>query len=75
MSRPPIVSLALRREEVSALVGLSLSSVQRLIARGEFPAPRKVGSRSVAWSRAEVEAWFASRPVSDLPPPPPRSTP
>lgn len=64
--------LALRRPAVCELVGLSSATIVRLVARGEFPAPRKIGDRSVAWSRAEVEQWFASRPVSDLMPVPRR---
>ena len=63
-------SLGLRREEAAQLVGLSPATMQRLIVRGEFPAPRKLCDRSVAWSRREIEAWFDSRPVSDLLPPP-----
>jgi prophage regulatory protein len=64
--------IALRKPAVCALVGLSPATIVRLVARGEFPAPRKIGDRSVAWSRAEVEQWFASRPVSDLMPVPRR---
>jgi prophage regulatory protein len=64
--------LGLRKPAVCELVGFSPATLVRLVARGEFPAPRKIGDRSVAWSRAEVEQWFASRPVSDLMPVPRR---
>ena len=73
MTRQAIVPLGLRRDEVSSLVGLSNATVHRLVARGEFPPPRKLGERSVCFIRSEVEAWLAARPVSDILPPPQRS--
>ncbi|MBL7099977.1 MAG: AlpA family phage regulatory protein [Alphaproteobacteria bacterium] len=33
----------------------------RRIRRGEFPAPIRVGSRNVAWLKAEIDAWQAER--------------
>jgi len=34
----------------------------RDIRAGRFPAPIEIGANSIAWYRAEVEAWKASRP-------------
>jgi prophage regulatory protein len=68
-SKPPSDSLALRSPELCALVGVSPRTVHRLVARGEFPPPRKLGDRCVAWLRSEVETWLAARPISDIPSP------
>jgi prophage regulatory protein len=62
-------SLVLRRRDVTALIGVSDATIVRLVARREFPAPRKLGERSVGWLRTEVETWVAARPISDIPSP------
>jgi predicted DNA-binding transcriptional regulator AlpA len=36
--------------------------VAEMVARGEFPAPRQLSARRIAWRRSEVTAWVASRP-------------
>jgi len=41
--------------------GLSRSSIYAMVARGEFPAPIKIGSRSVAFIDREVDCWIADR--------------
>jgi prophage regulatory protein len=51
----------LRLPEVSRLVGLGRSSIYRLVSLGAFPAPRKLGTRSVAWLQSEVETWIDAR--------------
>ena len=51
----------LRRKEVEAIVGLSRSSIYELIARKQFPAPIKLGLRSVGWLRHEVVAWVEAQ--------------
>lgn len=48
-----------------ALVALGYASnrvtLNRRIKRGEFPAPIRIGSRSVAWLKREIDAWEAER--------------
>ena len=51
----------LRLPQVINATGLPRSSLYAKIAEGEFPAPIKLGQRSVGWSAAEVEAWIDSR--------------
>lgn len=53
----------IRRPEVSRRTGLSRTSIYRLVQSGQFPAPRQLGSRSVAWVDTEVSAWIDSRPA------------
>jgi prophage regulatory protein len=50
----------LRLAEVSTMIGLKRSSIYRYVADGQFPAPIKVGERSVRWKLADVLAWRAS---------------
>jgi len=56
--------------DVSAAVSLGETTIQRMIREGEFPAPRQLSGRRVAWLVREIEEWAENRPVSDLPPPP-----
>ncbi|WP_371827392.1 helix-turn-helix transcriptional regulator [Cupriavidus sp. KK10] len=66
MIRPFYVDLP----TVAAIVSLSETSVQKLVREEQFPKPRTVSSRRVAWLVREVEEWAEARPVSDLLPPP-----
>ena len=51
----------LRLPEVKAMTGLSKSSLYALIKEKSFPAPVRLGARSVAWVRSEVRQWAAER--------------
>ncbi|WP_084416302.1 helix-turn-helix transcriptional regulator [Massilia alkalitolerans] len=61
--------LYLELEAVAGVVALAATTVQRLVRQGEFPKPRQLSGRRVAWLVREVEEWAEQRPVSDLPPP------
>jgi prophage regulatory protein len=47
----------LRLSEVITMVGLGRSSIYRYVREGRFPAPIRVGERSVRWKLADVLAW------------------
>jgi prophage regulatory protein len=51
----------LRLPEVKALTGLSKTSLYGLIRERSFPPPVRLGARSVAWVRSEVNQWAADR--------------
>jgi prophage regulatory protein len=53
----------LRLDEVKRRTGLSTSEIYRREAAGEFPTPRKIGMRVVAWYSSDVSAWIKSRPM------------
>ena len=53
----------LRLPAVLARVGISRSTLYRLVQSERFPAPRRLGPNSVGWWEAEVEAWVVSRAV------------
>ena len=46
---------------VLALLIVSKSTLYNLIKAGEFPPPKKIGTHTARWSRAEVDAWIASK--------------
>jgi len=54
-------SKLLRLPSVKERTGFRKSHLYEMIRRGEFPAPLKIGRRSVAWDSAAVEAWIRSR--------------
>ena len=56
-------------DQVAAYLSLSTSSIERMVRKGEFPAPRQLSGRRVAFLVKEVDEWLNTRPVSDQPPP------
>ncbi|MGF6347937.1 helix-turn-helix transcriptional regulator [Variovorax sp. W2I14] len=62
--------LYLDKQAVAEFVSLSETTVEKLVREDEFPKPRVLSGRRVAWLVREVEEWAEARPVSDLPPPP-----
>lgn len=51
-----------RLPKVMERTSLSRAHVYALMQRGEFPKPRKVGKRAVAWRSDEVDSWIEGRP-------------
>lgn len=51
----------LRRRDVEALTGMARSTLYKLVASGEFPAPVKLTKRAVAWPSDVVRAWIDAR--------------
>ncbi|WP_420009723.1 helix-turn-helix transcriptional regulator [Xanthomonas sacchari] len=50
----------MRLHEVLAATGLTVGSLYRAMAAGNFPVPVRVGRR-VTWRRGEVHAWVDSQ--------------
>ena len=59
---------------------LGKSTVYRWVLQGSFPAPVKLGPKSIRWKSGDVDGWIAGLPAGGvdavdaplLPPPPPR---
>ncbi len=51
----------LRLPQVQALVGLSRSQVYKLMAEGNFPASKKIGTRIAVWLSSDIQAWQQAR--------------
>lgn len=64
LPNPTIDTSILRLPGVIAHTGLSRSSVYSGVKRGTFPAPIKLGERSVGWLTSEIMAWIESRKVA-----------
>ncbi|MCC7288063.1 MAG: AlpA family phage regulatory protein [Burkholderiaceae bacterium] len=54
----------LRLPAVVQLTGLGRSTIYRLVAAREFPAPVRVARRAVAWRRADLDRWGETRQAS-----------
>jgi prophage regulatory protein len=46
---------------VVAITSWSRTSINRLIQKGDFPTPLKLGPQKIAFRESEVRAWVASR--------------
>jgi predicted DNA-binding transcriptional regulator AlpA len=57
----PREPIGLSREEAATFIGISATSFERLVDRGEMPQPRKVLGRLI-WAASEIEAAFLRLP-------------
>ncbi|MFC0278617.1 helix-turn-helix transcriptional regulator [Falsigemmobacter intermedius] len=53
-----------RLPAVMQVTGLSKASIYLGIKKGTFPAPVKLGERSVGWPSEAIEGWVKSRPTA-----------
>ncbi|MDE0237493.1 MAG: AlpA family phage regulatory protein [bacterium] len=51
----------LRRRDVCARYGISTTTLHRWVSGGEFPAPVRLGGRSVRWRVSDLDRWEAER--------------
>ncbi len=47
--------------KVKELTGLSRSSIYDYMQKGIFPKQYKIGVRSVAWKKADIQQWIDAR--------------
>jgi prophage regulatory protein len=57
----PSTTKFIRLPEIMRRYPLSRTTIYRLIGLGQFPAPVKISSRSVAWPESSVEAWAQAK--------------
>jgi prophage regulatory protein len=50
-----------RLPQVEAATGYRRSNIYRLVKRGEFPAPIKIGVRASAWAASSVRSWITEK--------------
>lgn len=50
-----------KREGQTPLLNASASTLWRMVARGEFPKPMKLGANITAWRVGDVRAWLAAQ--------------
>ena len=51
----------LTMKEVSDLLGISVSTIDRLIKRGQFPLKVKLSPRRKVFLRSEIDEWIKTR--------------
>ncbi len=61
--------LYLSRDQAAAFLSISDAMLDKLVAQGNAPRPRRLSPGRTAWLVEDLEAWGRSRPVSDAPPP------
>ncbi|XAT57650.1 AlpA family phage regulatory protein [Rhodobacteraceae bacterium IMCC1335] len=47
-----------RRRQLEEQLGLTRSSIYKMMENGEFPRPIKLGRRAVGWRADEVANWL-----------------
>ncbi|WP_083841544.1 AlpA family transcriptional regulator [Pseudovibrio sp. FO-BEG1] len=55
------------RREVESILGLSRSTIYKLLANGDFPPPIKLIGRTVRWRKSEILAWADTRAAANAP--------
>jgi prophage regulatory protein len=58
----PVADSYLRFPDVKARSGLSRTTIHRLVKAGDFPAPKRIGNRAVAWLSSDFARWCEGRP-------------
>lgn len=51
----------LRRTDVENIVGLSCSTIYRLMDEGKFPRPIRLSQNSVGWLESDIDKWLTAR--------------
>ena len=53
----------LHTHEVASRCRLSVRTIQRLTARGDFPPAVRIGARRIAYRTSAIDQWMADRPL------------
>ncbi|MBT5559412.1 MAG: AlpA family phage regulatory protein [Proteobacteria bacterium] len=48
----------LRRKDVETMIGLSRSTIYKLMSQGTFPKAIHLGPRAVGWRISDIEDWI-----------------
>ena len=48
-------------KEVSKLIGLSVSTINRLVKKGDFPLKVKISPRRMVFMKKEIDVWIENR--------------
>lgn len=54
----------IKLNQVIAKTTLSKSTIYRLIQSSDFPQPRKLSTRAVAWLEEDIDEWIANRALA-----------
>jgi prophage regulatory protein len=62
--------ILLNKEEAADYIGISVSTLERLVREKKFAQPRQISGRRVGFLLADLDEWINALPPSNLPPPP-----
>ena len=48
-------------KEVSKLIGLSVSTINRLVKKGDFPLKVKISPRRIVFMKKEIDVWIENQ--------------
>ena len=48
-------------QEVSEFLGISISTINRLVKEGDFPSKIKLSPRRIVFLRSEIDEWVKSK--------------
>lgn len=51
------------KAKVIEVTSLGRTALADQVKAGQFPAPRNLGGRKIAWLRSEILAWMRNRPT------------
>lgn len=52
----------IRMKELTQLIGLSRTTVWRLVRSYDFPAPVSLSANSIGWNSDQIYEWIQTRP-------------
>ena len=55
------MSKILKVKEVAEELNVSVQQIYKLVSKGKFPKPIKLGERGSGWLTSEIDAWLQSR--------------
>ena len=55
------MSKVLKAKQVAEEINVSVPQVYKLVSKGRFPKPIKLGERGSGWLITEIDAWLQSR--------------
>ena len=53
-------------KEVSKLIGISVSTINRLIKKGDFPPKIKISPRRIVFMKHQIEEWISRKSIASL---------
>ena len=51
--------------EVSKLIGLSVSTINRLVKKGDFPPKINISQRRMVFMKSEIDEWIKSKRIDN----------
>ena len=56
-----VMSRILKVKEVAEELNVSVQQIYKLVSKGRFPKPIKLGERGSGWLTSEIDAWLQSK--------------